>query len=257
MKHVGFSIVGCGSIGNRHADLIIRLDNLIAVCDTDEKALTAFGEKHPDVRLYTSIDELLIKDNQSQVINICTPNGLHAKHTIKALEMGKHVVCEKPMALSVIDCREMIETAETMKRHLFIVKQNRYNPPVQMLKELIVQGRLGKIYEAQLNCFWNRNDRYYNESSWKGTKDLDGGILFTQFSHFIDLLLWLIGDIKSVRAKSANFKHNNVIEFEDTIVALLEFESDILATLNCTINSYQKNMEGSITIIAENGTVKI
>ena len=161
------------------------------------------------------------------------------------------------MALSVVDAQEMILEAHASKRHLFIVKQNRFNPPVAKVKEIIDLGILGKIYSAQVNCFWNRNDRYYRESPWKGSKDLDGGILFTQFSHFIDLMYWFLGEVRNVSAFSKNYNHEEIIDFEDTLVAALEFQSGALATLNCTVNSYQKNMEGSITIFAENGTIKI
>ena len=207
MKQVAFSIVGCGRIGTRHAEHINRLGKLVSACDTNEAALWEFSKRFPGVKLYHSIDELLYEDKESQVINICTPNGLHARHTIKALGNGRHVVCEKPMALSVEDAQEMILEAHASKRHLFIVKQNRFNPPVAKVKEIIDLGILGKIYSAQVNCFWNRNDRYYRESPWKGSKDLDGGILFTQFSHFIDLMYWFLGDVRNVSAFSQNYNH--------------------------------------------------
>ena len=140
---------------------------------------------------------------------------------------------------------------------LFIVKQNRFNPPVVAVKNIIDEGKLGKIYSAQLNCFWNRNEAYYKESDWKGTLKLDGGTLFTQFSHFIDLLYWLVGDVKSVKAKLGNYGHQGIIEFEDTGAVSLEFYNGAVGTINYSVNSYGKNMEGSITIFAEKGTVKI
>ena len=257
MKQVTFSIVGCGRIGMRHAEHISRLGQLVAACDIDERALQAFSLKFPGIRLYSSVQEMLLRETGTQVMDICTPNGLHAEHTVLALKNGYHVVCEKPMALRVSDAEWMIQEARKAKRHLFIVKQNRFNPPVAKVKEIIESGRLGKIYSAQVNCFWNRNDQYYKESPWKGSRELDGGILFTQFSHFIDLMYWFLGDVEKVAAYSKNYNHLDTIEFEDTVVALLEFKSGALATLNCTVNSYRKNMEGSITIFAENGTVKI
>jgi len=257
MGKIKFSIVGCGRIALRHAEQIAKKGELIGVCDIDEKALKSFASKYPGVNTYRSIEELLEKDDISQVVNICTPNGLHAEHSIKALKKGKHVVCEKPMALNVNDCRMMIEEAERNQRYLFIVKQNRFNPPVIKLKELIDNGTLGKIYSAQLNCFWNRNERYYKESNWKGTRALDGGILYTQFSHFIDLYLWMLGYIKNVNSFADNFHHSDTIEFSDTLVSIVEFESGIIGTMNFSINSYEKNMEGSITVFGENGTVKI
>jgi predicted dehydrogenase len=252
-----FSIVGYGRIGARHAEHIRKQSRLTAVCDTDQEALKRAAKECPEAALYTNVEELLQKDTESTVVNVCTPNGLHAAHTIAALEAGKHVVCEKPMCLTVKNASAMIQAAERSKKHLFIVKQNRFNPPVQKVKKLLDSGGLGRIYSAQLNCFWNRNDRYYRESPWKGTRELDGGILFTQFSHFIDLLYWFLGDVKAIRAFSENYRHTGLVDFEDTLTALLMFESGCMATLNSTINSYGKNMEGSITLFGEKGTIKI
>jgi predicted dehydrogenase len=160
------------------------------------------------------------------------------------------------MALSTADCGMMINAAEKANKRLFIIKQNRFNPPVAAVKDLIEEGRLGKIYSVQLNCFWNRNNDYY-ENSWKGTKKLDGGTLFTQFSHFIDLLYWLIGDVKDVKTFLQNYAHEGIIEFEDSGVIAVEFENGAMGTINYNVNSYGKNMEGSLTIFAEKGTVKI
>jgi predicted dehydrogenase len=172
------------------------------------------------------------------------------------LNAGYHVLCEKPLALNVEDCGKMISAAESANKRLFVIKQNRYNPPVAAVKKAIDEGKLGKIYSVQLSCFWNRNDDYYF-NSWKGTKELDGGTLYTQFSHFIDLLYWMIGDVKQVKAFSKNFSHKGVIEFEDTGVVIVEFANEAIGTINYTVNSYKKNMEGSLTIFAEKGTVKI
>ena len=161
------------------------------------------------------------------------------------------------MAISVAECRKMMLESDLANRDLFIVKQNRFNPPVEALKYLIVRNKLGRILNVELNCFWNRNDDYYKNSDWKGKKEFDGGTLFTQFSHFIDLLYWLIGDVKSVNAKGKNFIHSTTVEFEDTGVAILEFDSGALGTVNYTVNSNKKNMEGSIAIFGEHGTVKV
>jgi len=181
---------------------------------------------------------------------------LHAVHSIKILRAGSHVLCEKPMAITVTDCHNMILASEKAGKSLFVVKQNRFNPPVQAVKKLLDEGRLGQVYSIQLNCFWNR-DRGYYQNSWKGTRALDGGTLFTQFSHFIDLLYWMIGDVKHVNAYMGNFGHQGIIEFEDTGVVILEFFNGVIGTINYTVNSYQKNMEGSLTIFGEKGTVKI
>jgi predicted dehydrogenase len=160
------------------------------------------------------------------------------------------------MAISVSDCEEMIREAEIANRKLFVVKQNRYNPPVAAVKDALEKNILGKVYSIQLNCFWNRNPGYY-QNSWKGTYDLDGGTLFTQFSHFIDLLYWMIGDVKRLYALTGNFAHNGIIDFEDTGVVALKFHNGALGTINYTVNSYNKNMEGSLTLFCEKGTVKI
>ena len=160
------------------------------------------------------------------------------------------------MAISVTDCGAMIQAAEKSNRRLFAIKQNRYNPPVAAVKQMIEDGRLGKINSVQLNCFWNRNPDYYH-NSWKGTLDMDGGTLYTQFSHFIDLLYWIVGDVKQVQAYMCNFEHKNIIEFEDTGVVILQFANGAIGSINYTVNSYNKNMEGSLTIFGEKGTIKI
>jgi predicted dehydrogenase len=151
----------------------------------------------------------------------------------------------------------MIKEAEKANKRLFVVKQNRYNPPVQAIKEALDENRLGKILSIQLNCFWNRNAGYYADSDWKGTKKLDGGTLFTQYSHFIDLLYWMFGDVRKVEAITKNLNHEKTIEFEDTGVVILEFYNGAIGTINYTVNSFEKNMEGSLTIFGEKGTIKI
>jgi len=227
----------------------------MAVCDIVPAKAEALSKKY-NCRFYYTIEELLKHENDVQVVSVCTPNGLHASHTISALNAGMHVLCEKPMAITSHDCGEMIKAAEKNNRRLFIVKQNRFNPPVVAVKQVIDKGILGHIYSVQLNCFWNRNDDYY-ANTWKGSKELDGGTLYTQFSHFIDLLYWMIGDVKTAQAITRNFAHKTSIAFEDSGVAVLEFTNGAIASINFTINSYEKNMEGSVTIFAENGTVKI
>jgi predicted dehydrogenase len=256
MKKLNFAIIGCGRIAQRHAEHISNLATLKAVCDIDIKKAEEMANRYHAVS-YTSIDELLNNEKEIDVVTICSPNGLHAEHAIKALKNELHVLCEKPMALTVEDCGKMINEAEKANKRLFIIKQNRFNPPIAALKKIIDEGRLGKILSAQLNCFWNRNIDYYTASDWKGKKDMDGGTLFTQFSHFIDLLYWLIGDVKKVHALTGNFAHQNIIEFEDTGVIVLEFYNGALGTINYSVNSFRKNMEGSITIFGDKGTVKV
>ena len=255
MSDIKIAIVGCGRIAQRHAEHINNTKGalLVAVCDIVENRASELGSKY-NAKSFQKIEDLLQCDND--VVAICSPNGYHAEHSIMALKAGKHVLCEKPMAINVHDCGRMITSAEKANRRLFVVKQNRFNPPVAAVKEAISKGRLGKIYSVQLNCFWNRNDRYYSDS-WKGTLNYDGGTLFTQFSHFIDLLYYMIGDIKEVEAYGANYNHAESIEFEDTGVVILKFYNGAIGGINYTVNSYSKNMEGSITLFGEKGTVKI
>lgn len=250
-----FAVVGCGRIGLRHIEQIEKIGILEAICDNDQEKLNVVLQ-HKKIRSYLSLDELLINEKDLNVIAICTPNGLHAKHCIQSFESGLHVICEKPLAISVNDCKQIIESSIKANRFLFPVKQNRFNPPVAAVKDAINKNILGKIYSIQLTCFWNRNSNYY-KTAWKGTLDLDGGTLFTQFSHFIDLLFWFFGNIKKVEAITKNFAHKNEMEFEDSGVVIVEFENGIIGSINYSVNSFEKNMEGSLTIIAEKGTVKI
>lgn len=250
-----FAIIGCGRIAQRHAEHINEKATLVAVCDIDPFRADVLANQYR-AKAYYDVLDMLVDRSDFDIVSICSPNGLHAEHSILMSNNGKHVLCEKPMALTVADCGNMIQAAEKNNKRLFIVKQNRYNPPVLAVKNLIDNGKLGKINTIQLSCFWNRNEEYYS-NSWKGTKKLDGGILFTQFSHFIDLLYWLIGDAAEVKVMLDNFEHQNCIEFEDAGVAIIRFSSGAIGTINFNINSYEKNMEGSLTIFSEKGTIKI
>jgi predicted dehydrogenase len=254
-EQIQFGIVGCGRIAQRHAEHIHSKGKLVAVCDVLKDRADALAKKY-QAAAYCKISDMLANEKDIEVIAICSPNGLHAEHSILALNAGFHVLCEKPMALTSSECGEMIKAAERTNKRLFAIKQNRFNPPVAAVKKLIDEGRLGKIYSVQLSCFWNRNRDYY-ENSWKGTMSLDGGTLYTQFSHFIDLLYWMVGDVKEVEAMTGNFAHKGIIEFEDTGVVILKFQNGALGTINYTVNSFGKNMEGSLTIFGEKGTVKI
>lgn len=250
--NLAFGIIGCGRIANRHTQQIARIGQLKAACDVDVDRCIKL---EPTAKPYNNADEMLRKESLD-IVSICSPNGLHATHAIASLKAGCHVICEKPMALTASDCGKMITAAERANRRLFIVKQNRFNPPIARVQQLVANGDLGQIYSVQLNCFWNRNPAYYKDS-WKGSLSLDGGTLFTQFSHFIDLLHWMFGDVSLVEAYGDNFNHGDTIEFEDTGVAILKFATGALATINYTVNSYAQNMEGSLTVFGERGTVKI
>jgi UDP-N-acetyl-2-amino-2-deoxyglucuronate dehydrogenase len=252
---IKFGIIGCGRIAERHAEHITKVGKLVSVSDIVPEKADRFAQKFKAIPYY-SVEEMLASKDRCDVVAICSPNGLHAKHSISALNAGCHVLCEKPLAIYSGDCGEMIKTAEKNNKRLFALKQNRFNPPVVAIKDAIEKGFFGKIYSIQLSCFWNRNFDYY-KNSWKGTKELDGGTLYTQFSHFVDLLYWLIGDVESVKAFANNYAHKGIIEFEDTGVVILKFVNGAIGTMNYTVNSYGKNMEGSLTIFGEKGTAKI
>ncbi len=250
---LNFAIIGCGRIASRHAEQMIKHGKLAAVCDIIPERANELAALY-GAKAYYDIEAMLENEPLVHLAAVCSPNGLHSAHTISVLRAGKHVLCEKPLCISVEDGKRMITEAEKAGKKLFVVKQNRYNPPVVFLKNLVESGRLGKIYSFQINCFWNRPPAYY--TGWKGSKLLDGGTLFTQFSHFIDLLYWLLGDVATVKPISRNFAHPH-IEFEDTGIVALEMQSGAIGSLNYTVNSFEKNMEGSFTVFAEKGTIKI
>lgn len=248
-------IIGAGRIGNRHAKHVASYAKLVAVCDIVEKKANDLASEY-NCEAYYSVSDLLNSKVDADVIAVCSPNGLHAEHSILSLNHGYHVLCEKPMGISVAECGEMIKASEKNNRRLFAIKQNRFNPPVEAIKKAIDDGKLGKILSIQLSCFWNRNEDYYKDS-WKGTMDMDGGTLYTQFSHFVDLLYWMIGDVKMAKGFSTNAIHQGITEFEDSGVVAIEFFNGAIGTINYSVNSYGKNMEGSLTILGEKGTVKI
>jgi UDP-N-acetyl-2-amino-2-deoxyglucuronate dehydrogenase len=251
-----FAIIGCGKIARRHAEHIIALAQLAAVCDTDEDKANEMAMAYKVESYYSIFD--LFSHEKFDVAVICTPNGLHAEHSVYAFQNGVHVICEKPMALRKVDCQKMMDAAQQSNKELFVVKQNRYNPPVVKLKQAIDEGKLGHIFSVQLNCFWNRDLRYYHEASWRGTRSMDGGVLFTQFSHFVDLMLWLIKDeVSESHLLMQNFLHQGVTEIEDTGAAVIRFSQGAIGSIHFTTNSYRKNMEGSITVFGEKGTVKV
>ncbi len=254
MPALSFAIIGCGNIGKRHAQHIAARGVLCAVCDIDTHKAATLGKAY-NTAVYSSLEELLAGEKELTVIAICTPNGLHASQTIQCLQAGHHVVCEKPMAINPDDCRRMIAASEQNNRQLFIVKQNRFNSAVAEVKKALSLHALGRILSFQINCFWNRNEAYYT-GSWHGTNDLDGGTLFTQFSHFIDILYWLLGDVQSVQSYLQNSAHPN-IAIEDSGVVIIHLQNGAIGTLNYTVNAYRENMEGSFTIFGEKGTVKI
>ena len=254
---VSFGILGCGSIAQRHGQHVKNHPEarLVAAFDARMERATALCEKWGGVA-ETTLEGFLARP--IDVISICTPNGLHADHAVKVLESGHHALVEKPMSLTRRDCERMLETSLRSGRQIFVVKQNRYNPPVKALKDLLSVHGLGRILSVQVNCFWNRSADYYSSSDWKGKKALDGGTLFTQFSHFVDVLVYLLGDADVISAAFSNANHDGLIEFEDTGTVLFRLrEHAALGSLHFTTCAFSKNMEGSITIFGEKGTVKI
>jgi UDP-N-acetyl-2-amino-2-deoxyglucuronate dehydrogenase len=254
---VKFAVVGCGHIGKRHALMIINNPHgeLTALCDMrpkDELALNNF-----DVSFFTSIDVLLSSGISCDVVCIATPNGLHEEHAIKAIESGHHVVIEKPMALTKAGCLNIIAAATQYNKHIFCVMQNRYSPPAAWLKDILQQKILGKIFMVQMNCYWNRDEKYYTQQNWHGTKALDGGPLFTQFSHYIDQLYWLFGDLTGIKTKFNCFNHGHLTEFEDSGILTFNLENGGMGSMHYSTSVWNANLETSLTVIAENGSVKI
>lgn len=255
MEKIKFAIVGCGNIGKRHVQHILSYGKLVAVCDTDAGRARLLAEEY-GVPFFTSIEDLIDQGLPMDVISICTPNGLHAHHAKLALHSGHHAMVEKPMALKAVDCKEMMEAAYLTNKELFLVVQNRFNPPVVAIKKALESNAFGKISSIQLSCVWNRDDAYY-QHSWKGSQSLDGGTLFTQFSHFIDLLYWFFGDIEVVSAITRNANHQHSTEIEDCGVVMLKFADGMIGSIHFTVNSFARNREGSLTIIGKDGMAKI
>jgi UDP-N-acetyl-2-amino-2-deoxyglucuronate dehydrogenase len=256
-RKIRFAVVGCGHIGKRHAEMVARNPEaeLVALCDTADRSLLAIDSFN--VPFFSSLDELLSSKLEIDVVCVCTPNGLHASQSIAILNNAKHVVCEKPMALTKADCEAVIFKSLQMSKQVFCVMQNRYSPPSIWIKNVVDNGNLGKIFSVQINCYWNRDDRYYTGKSWKGVQALDGGTLFTQFSHFIDIMYWLFGDIVDIQAKFADFNHVKTTDFEDSGLVSFRFINGGMGCINYSTSVWDRNLESSMTIVAEKGSVKI
>jgi UDP-N-acetyl-2-amino-2-deoxyglucuronate dehydrogenase len=257
-RKIKFAVVGCGHIGKRHAEIIKQHSggDLVALIDVQDNQVLNINQ-YADIPFYSSLESFLEQDIDVDVINICTPNAYHGTQAIQCLDKGKHVVIEKPMALTTADAQAVINKAKEVSKEVFVVMQNRYSPPSAWLKEIVESGRLGKIFAVHLNCFWNRDNRYYKAGSWHGKKELDGGTLFTQFSHFIDIMYWLLGDIEHINARFQNFNHQSLTEFEDSGTISFDFKQGGVGTMNFSTSVWEHNMESSIIIIAEDGSIKI
>lgn len=254
---VKFAIVGAGHIGKRHAEMVRRNPDaeLVAIADilpAEQLGVLDFG-----VPYFQSAEALFASGLDFDVVNICSPNGLHAAHSIMALEHRKHIVCEKPMGLSKAECEQVIFKALQMSRQVFCVMQNRYSPPSMWIKDLIESKKLGEIFMVQVNCYWNRDERYYKAGTWKGNQELDGGTLFTQFSHFIDIMYWLFGDIEDIQGKFADFNHKGITDFEDSGLVTFRFVNGGMGCLNYSTSVWNQNLESSLTVIGEKGSIKI
>ena len=255
-EKVKFVVVGAGHIGKRHAEMITRDPEAELVAMVDVRTPDECGVDK-NIPFFKTIEELLASSLDFDVVNVCTPNGLHAEQSIKALEARKHVVCEKPMGLSKEACEQVIFKSLQMSRSVFCVMQNRYSPPSEWIKKIVEEKVLGDIFMVQLNCYWNRDARYYKKGGWKGTQDLDGGTLFTQFSHFIDIMYWLFGDIDNIKGNFADFTHQDTTDFEDSGFVSFDFLNGGMGSINYSTSVVDKNLESSMTIIGSKGSVKI
>lgn len=255
-RKIKFALVGCGRIAQNHFNAMKQHGNradIVDVCDIDPVALSKAVEL-TGAKGHSKLSDLLAT-TEADIVVLTTPSGLHAEQTIEIAASGRHVMTEKPMATRWQDGLRMVKACDEANVRLFVVKQNRRNATLQLLKRAVEQKRFGRIYMVNLNVFWTRPQEYYDSASWRGTWEFDGGALMNQASHYVDLLDWLIGPIESLQAYTATLARN--IETEDTAVLGVRWRSGALGSMNVTMLTYPKNLEGSITIIGEKGTVRI
>ena len=252
---IRIALVGCGRIAQTHFGAIREVDGvaLVAVCDTIEQRARDAGDEN-GVPWFTSYPKMLA-DVECDAVTICTPSGLHPSHGILAAKAGKHVICEKPMAITLAAADELVHACDDHGVHLFVVKQNRLNPAVQLVKRALDKERFGRLYLANTTVRWTRPQEYYDQAPWRGTWEFDGGAFMNQASHYVDLIQWLVGPVESVIAKTATLARK--IETEDTGIAVLKFRSGALGVIEVTMLTYPKNLEGSLTLLGEKGTVRI
>lgn len=292
MSKIKFVIVGFGHIGKRHATIAHEYSGseVVAVVDLN-KDVVNHNLFPGGAQYFESIEAFMEAEVDADIITIATPNGFHCPYAIKALEAGYHVVIEKPMGLTKAECEQVIFKSLQVSKQVFVVKQNRYSPPSKWMKEIVGNKSIGEVLMVQVNCYWNRDERYYKldmgkekgemrketdlkshlpypisqisspishlHSDWKGTLDLDGGTLFTQFSHFIDIMYWVFGDIKNIKATFADFNHAELTEFEDSGVVNFEFVNGGLGCINFSTSVWDINMESSITVVGTKGSLKV
>ena len=254
-KTFRIAFVGCGRISKNHFDAISKIDGLevVAVCDEIGERAHEAGD-NLGVPSYSNYERMLA-ETECDVVAIATPSGLHPSQGVIAARAGKHVVTEKPMAISLTGADELVRACDEAGVHLFVVKQNRLNRPIQLLKKAVDSGRFGKIYMANCTVRWARPQDYYDQAPWRGTWKYDGGAFMNQASHYVDLIQWMMGPVDSVVAKTATLARR--IETEDSGAAVIKFQSGALGVLEVTMLTYPRNLEGSFTILGEKGTVKI
>lgn len=249
------ALVGCGRISQNHFDAIAASSGiqLTAVCDVVPERADA-AARSLGVRAFYSYEEML-RDAECDIVSVTTPSGLHPTHAMQAARAGKHVISEKPMAISLAAADEMMHACNSAGVRLFVVMQNRLNPAIQLLRRAIDKGRFGRIYTVNSTVRWTRPQEYYDQAAWRGTWALDGGAIMNQASHYVDLLQWLGGPVESVMAYTATLARR--IEAEDTGVAVMKYRSGALGVLEVTMLTHPKNLEGSVTVLGEHGSVKI
>ena len=255
-RKIRFALVGCGRIAQNHFLALKKHAahaELVGVCDVNSGAL-ASASTATGARAYSNLYELL-KEADADIVALTTPSGLHSQQTIQIAESGRHVMTEKPMATRWTDGKRMVAACDAAGVRLFVVKQNRRNATLQLLKQAVEESRFGRIYMVNINVFWSRPQSYYDSAAWRGTWEFDGGAFMNQASHYIDLLDWVIGPIESLQAYTATLARD--IEVEDTGVMCVKWRSGALGSVNVTMLTYPKNFEGSITILGEKGTVRI
>ena len=252
---IRIALVGCGRISGNHFEAIRTVPGLglVGVCDIVEERAREAGERQ-EVPWFTSYPAML-EGVACDVVTLCTPSGLHPEHGIAAAKAGKHVVCEKPMAITLQAADALVHACDQAGVRLFVVKQNRLNPAIQLLKRALDKGRFGRLYLANTTVRWTRPQEYYDAEPWRGTWEFDGGAIMNQASHYVDLMQWLVGPVESVMAKTATQARR--IEAEDSGAAVMRFRSGALGVLEVSVLTYPRNLEGSITLLGEKGSVKI
>jgi UDP-N-acetyl-2-amino-2-deoxyglucuronate dehydrogenase len=254
-KQVKFALVGCGAIARKHVAAIERLDGaeVVGAYDVAPEAAARFQEQH-GIPAFADPDEM-IRKTDPDVLNVLTPSGAHHRSVMELLRFDRHFVVEKPLALRLDQIDEILENCDQRGLNVFVVQQNRFNPPVVRLKQAIASGRMGKLVLGAIRMRWRRDQAYYDQVDWRGTWGMDGGVLTNQASHHLDMLLWMMGDVESVMAKTATRLAR--IEAEDTGVVIIKFRNGALGVVEATTATRPDNLEGSISVLGEKGTVEI